>query len=68
MDEKARQALIDGVLAGAQQATAQAFSDYRQQHEDMTQKHRTEERLIEIVLAAEEMLAMIGQLRPDAEA
>jgi hypothetical protein len=61
LDAALHKALVEGVLCGVQQATANAFSVYRQQREDVTQQHRTEEGLIEIVLAAEAMLKLIEE-------
>lgn len=62
IDPALHKALTDGVLCGVQQAVANSFHVYRQGRADMTQHHRTEDALVEIVLVAEEMLKLIEQL------
>jgi hypothetical protein len=66
IDPALRKALTDGVLLGAQQAAANLFKVYREQRSDLQQKERTEDGLIDIMLAAEEMLKLIEELKPDA--
>jgi hypothetical protein len=50
IDDELRKAMVDGVLLGVRQAVANAFNVYRQDCKDMTQQHRTEDGLIDIVL------------------
>jgi hypothetical protein len=66
IDSALHKALTDGVLCGVQQAAANLFKVYREQRSDLQQKERTEDGLIDIMLAAEEMLKLIEELKPDA--
>jgi hypothetical protein len=63
MDEKIKQALVNGVISAVSQSAAARFNVYRQEHKkDLHQQERTANGLIEIVFAAEEMLELIDEL------
>jgi hypothetical protein len=63
MDEKIKQALVDGVMSAVSQSAAASFNVYRQEHKgDLHQQERTANGLIDIVLAAEQMLELIDEM------
>jgi hypothetical protein len=62
MTGKIRQAIVDGVLLGVQQHVVTIFNNFHPLRNDLPQQHRAQEELIEVVLAAEEMLKMIEEL------
>ena len=64
MDEGAlRKALTGGVLLGAEQAMTKLFATHHEDRsEGQTHRHRTEEALLEIILSAGELLALIEQM------
>ncbi|WLB66043.1 hypothetical protein QIH96_13125 [Bradyrhizobium japonicum] len=65
IDPALREALAEGVLLGVRQDVAQCFVAYRKQCPDLTGTERAEDRLIDIVLAAEHMLKLIEQLKTE---
>ena len=63
--EAVRQAIFDGVMIGVRQQTVRIFDAYHHLRSDMTQQHRAQDALLELVLAAEEMLKMAVDLTAD---
>lgn len=63
MKDAIKQALVDGVTAAVREAVVTSFNVYRQEHKrDLHQQERTANGLIEILLAAEEMLELIEEM------
>jgi hypothetical protein len=55
-----KQAPVDGVISAVREAAVSSFKVYRQQHKsDLHQRERTAQGLIEIALAAEELLELM---------
>jgi hypothetical protein len=63
MNEKIKQALVEGVMLAVSQSAAASFNVYRQKHKgDLHQQERTANGLIDIVHAAEQMLELIDEI------
>jgi hypothetical protein len=63
-----RQAMIDGAMIAVRDATAVSFKAYRQGMTETEQQHRTSVGLVQISIAAMDMLNLIDELteKPDA--
>jgi hypothetical protein len=66
--ETIKQAMIDGVMGAVREATAASFKVYKQSMTETAQQHRTSVGLVQISLAAMDMLNLIDELtgEPDA--